>query len=1057
LETSSLQLTPARVRVVGLRTDYLDRPVGLENLSPRLSWRLESDARNVRQSAYRIWVASSEELLKSGRADLWESGKIRSRKSLGISYQGLTLTSRQRYWWQVQIWDERNKASAPSEVSWWEMGLLNPQDWIAEWLAVEDSVSRADREAGLHWIWGMPTRDETARGFRFTFNLPAQAQAGELFATANDYALFAQITRIWINGVAIAGTGAWNDDAVEQEHMRVKLQPLSAGEHLIAVEVKTATLSRPWPAMVDSPHKHGLVLFARFALCGGDTMRFASDLRWKTSLVRNEAWYTQIYDDHTWENARRVPISYEPWPSGPAMCLRRQFLIDQPVVKARLYATAFGTYEARINGRRVGDACLSPDRSQYAKRLLYQVYDVTDLLRVGGNALGVIVGDGWYAGFDEGYPWAPPPRRVLAQLEFTLADGSRRIVSTGPGWRIAESAIQRSQVRIGEVYDARLDQLGWDRSPFDDSHWLEGQIAETPSCRIVAQASAPIRPTQVLKPRTISQPTPDAYLFDFGQNFAGWCRVHVKGTRGTQVELRFAELLAPSGEIAEPFMNIGSPKRDIFTLRGDPAGETFEPHFSYRGFRYVQVHGLPLPPTLDTLEGVVVHTDLKLTGKLRASSPLIEQIWRNHVWTHRSNYVGVPTDCPSREQRGFLEVAWETWDGAAFNMDVCAFTSRLMENIVDDQMADGAFPMAAPAPGSTDAIDHIPGSSPGLADAGIILPWIAWKRYGDLAIIERNWEAMNRYLQFFLDNNPDYISKNKHGAGWGDVLAVEATALDLLGTACWAYLADLLSQMAEAIGRMSDAQRLRGTVSEQVREAFIKTFVKSDGTVGSGSQTGYVLALKFGLLPEGVKQAAVARLATDIRSRGVSLTTGFLGTSYILDALTDAGAPDLAYGLLLRTEYPSWGNMVRQGNTTIWEGWKGSGGAQNHTGLASISGFLFRRIAGIDAASPGFETIRIHPVLDPRVKQGGGDYDSIMGRISTDWSQNVDGSFSLDVSLPANTTALIHLPSRRKSRIEEGRKTIEHRPDLRIAERSDHETVISVGSGTYQFKVSGFS
>ncbi|WP_116810910.1 family 78 glycoside hydrolase catalytic domain [Steroidobacter cummioxidans] len=1072
-----------RVRVAKLRTEYIDRPLGLETPNPRLSWQLESDARNVRQNAYRVLVASSEEALRAGHCDLWDSGKVNSRRSFGIPYQGRELASRQRCWWSVQVWDEHGEASPPSAPSWWEMGLLDPQDWTAQWLAVENAVDRADREEGLHWIWGTRTQDKTTRQFRFKFQLPAASQSSDFFAITNDIVLFTQIGRVWLDGERIAGRGAWSDniDEVgikESDTVLREFKSLRAGEHLIAVEVHTADLNVTTPLRVTPMTKsnlvHGLAVFMRFNLENGETLRIGSRTNWKTRLAQADEWYQPGYDDTTWELAQTMPIGHQPWPAQPAMHLRRTFALNQPVRTARLYATALGAYEARLNGSRVGNALLTPEISQYAKRVLYQVYDVTELLLPGTNVLGLTVGDGWYASFDDRYAWGLPPRRVLAQLEIIFGDGSRRIFATDPEWRIAESAILESQMQSGELYDARREQPGWDTLSFDASQWHKARMAEAPPGRLVAQVSPPIRVTETLKPKTITQPTPGVYVFEFGQNFAGWCRIKVKGDRGTRIELQSAEWLAASGEVQQTYSDSGVRKQDVFILKGEAAGEIFEPHFTYRGIRYVQVKGLSAAPTLDELEGVVLHTDLKMTGRLRTASPLIEQIWRNHVWTRRSTFVAVPTDATRREQRPYTGCTALCWDDAAFNMDVCALTSRIMENILDEQTDSGAFSLMAPTPQSNGAESHLPGSAPGWCEAGIILPWTAWQRYGDLDVIERHWTLMNRHVQFILDHNPDHLWRNGRSWDFGDMFslgmmklafkALPATPTDLIATAYWAYSVDLLSQMARAIGRITDAERLRA-LFDRVCRAFQEAFVHADGTVGSGSQTSHVLALKFNLLSDGVRQRAAERLASDVRHRGVSLTTGMLGARFILEVLTETGFADLAYGLLLRTEFPSWGYMVRQGATTMWENWDGtyestSDGSvkvlhfeKNHSDFANLSGFFFRSIAGIDAGTPGFETIVIRPVLDPRVKTGGGDYDSIMGRISTDWSQNSDGSFSLDVRIPANTTARIHLPASLKNRIQEGRGKGAGRRDLRPISRTHNEAVFEVGSGSYTFHV----
>jgi alpha-L-rhamnosidase len=1071
--SSPLRAKTVRVFVIGLKVDYIDRPLGLENLKPRLSWRLESEARNVRQSGYRILVAGSEAALKAGRGDLWDSGRINSRKSFGIPYEGRALASRERCWWSVQVWDERDEASDSSAASWWEMGLLVPKDWTAQWLAVEDPTTRADREAGPRWIWGEPSNEKSTRQFRFTFELPIASQGGELFAVVNDWLWTAQVTGIWVDGQAVKGDparrGSHNWSAVAEDSLtaqRLALDGMSAGEHSLAIEVASGSLPPPM--------RQAFALRVRFELTNGEMLRLGSGQGWKTHLTADEDWYTRHYDDRAWNTVQAVDLEgFHPMPAAPAMYLRRSFSLDKPVRQARLYATALGAYEAHINGSRVGDALLTPEQSQYAERVLYRVYDVTAMLQSGANVLGLTVGDGWYASWEGLYSWGPPPRRVLAQLEVTFADGSRGVIATGPGWRTAQSPIRRSEIRVGEFYDARLEQRGWDTVGFDDAQWREAEIAKTPPCRVVAQASPPIRVVRRLKPQSIKELQPGVFIFDFGQNFTGWCRLRVTGERGTEINLDFAEVLTSAGDICQDTYDIGELKRDTFILRGAASEEIFEPHFTFHGFRYVRVTGLSTPPTLQSLEGVFIHSDLDITGRIRVDSPMIQQIWTNTRWTLESNTLGILMDCPNREQRGWMGDAGVLWDAAAYNVDFCAFTARQMSNVADDQFPDGRLPQAAPEPRHSNSTFKTDGG-PIWADGSVILPWTSWQHYGDLAVVEKHWDLMNRYLHFILDHNPDYVWRNERGADYGDLIelggtdfvelrarhagSIPTTPHDLVATAYWAHSTDLLAQMSQAIGRSGDAIRLRAQF-ERIRDAFNRTFVKADGTVGTGSQCSYVLALRFGLLPESIKRAAVERLASDVRQRGVSLTTGYPSTQFILDVLADGGFPDLAYGLLLRTDFPSWGYMIRCGATTMWDAWDDfydngvrHKSSQSQPALGAICGFMYRRIAGIEAAAPGFEEIVVRPVFDARVKRGGGDYDSIMGRISTNWVQTESG-FTLEVTIPANASARIHLPARRSSSIKEGRKMISRFKDIQVTDRLDHEVVINVGSGKYLFVV----
>lgn len=1065
---SALSAGEPGTHVLGLKVDYLDRPVGLENPNPTFSWRLESDQRSVRQLAFRILVAGSEKALIEQRGDYWDSGKVDGSASFGVRYDGRPLPSRQRCFWMVQVWVEGAIALSTSDPSWWEMGLLEAGDWHAEWLAAEGERARRDREIGLDWVWGEATNQTNTRLFRCPFELPDESTAGTYFADVNHSR--AKITGLWIDGHAVS-----SPDARPLKGQQFATARMSRGTHLVAVAVDISGIRGG-----RTSYDFGLTVFGRFELQDGTVARLSTEPSVTTHQKVDPDWFRLSYQDSAWDAVRSVDLGdYQPWPPEPAQDMRHLFEVQESVVKARLYITALGAYEGRINGQRIGDALLTPEISQFKERVLYRVYDVdSTTFRQGENVIALTVADGWYASWDGNFSWAPPPRRVLAQLELTLADGTQQIVATGPGWRNSESPIRRSQLRMGEIYDARLEHAGWDDSGFDDSSWEKASLASAPECKIVSQTSPPIRAMQSISTKAITEPSEGVYVFDFGQNFSGWCRLKVKGPRGTRIELRFAEMLAPDGQIEQSSMAVEwfeEPKTDVYILKGDQEGEVFEPRFTYRGFRYVEVTGLPAAPSTDMLVGIFAHSDLAYTGRIRSGSPLIERIWRATVNTQRSNFVAIPTDCPSREQRGWMGDAGLFWDAAAFNMDVCAFTSRQMVNVTDDQADDGAFPVMAPWPARryNEFFGGVAGTAPAWADGSVIVVWTAWRRYGDLSVVKTNWSAMTRYLKFIQDNNPEYVWRNARSADFGDWMSVGPTMLgadiepttpkELIGTAYWANSANLMSQMADAVGRDEDAARFR-SIFEKVRSAFNKSYVQEDGTIGNGSQTSYVLALALGLVEGEVRRRAEQLLAKDVRDRDVSLTTGILGTQFILDVLADAGFEGLAYGLLLRTEYPSWGYMFRNGATAIWENWTGEFEyvrgtnafvSRNHYALGSVCGFLFRRMAGIDAEAPGFSEISIRPVVDPRMTQGGGDYDSIMGRISTDWSKDATGTFTLKAEIPANTTATVYIPVSRNSRITEGRIDVTERNDMRVVSRLDDVAAVSIGSGSYRFVVDG--
>jgi alpha-L-rhamnosidase len=1001
------------LRPVHLQTENLTRPLGLETQRPRLSWRLEDERPGAHQGAWRVRVASDEAGLTVGGADVWDSGKVATAQSFDVAYAGPPLVSRQRCVWTVEVWDERGEAGAPGPTASFEMGLLAPDDWSAAWVAVERDEDRDDRAAGLRSIWGDDEPHASPRRFRRSFSLGAAADA-MLLVGARD-----RLTRLTVDGRAIALPAA-NPHAFGREGVvRLDGGALAAGEHVIEAEVEGAQNSRD-----PRPWRGALAALVKLQGADGRITRVVADREWETSL-----------DGAAWSPALPAIGSLpQAWPPTPAMQLRKRFAARGGVVRARLYATALGAYEAFLNGARIGDALLAPESTDFRRRVLYRVYDVTDLVNAGDNVLAAHVGDGWYASVvapGGRYAFGPAPRRFLAQLELTYADGRREVVATGRGWRAHPSPVIASEIYNGETRDARLETPGWTSHGFDDSGWAEPQIGEPPPSSLVAHVTQPIRATEKLKPSRIGESVEDAGIlrigvFDFGQNFAGYASVQAKGPRGATVRLRFAEVLGADGAVDQS--NLRAAKAtDTFILAGLGEDETFEPAFTYHGFRYVQVEvdDAWAPGEVGVMAvhrplGQVVSSDLPVTGKFRIDSPLVERLWLNALWSQRSNFTGIPTDCPQRDERlGWLGDACVFWDAAAYNMDVYAFTARFAGDMRDAQTPEGAFSDYAPA-----ARRALPEPAPGWADAGVVLPWTAWKRYGSTSIVDAHWDSMMRYLGYLEDANPDWLWANKRGLDFGDWLALDArqpgdptTPKDLIGTAWWAHSLQLAIEMALGSGRDAAAATLE-TTRARVAAAFQRAYVTPDGAVGNGSQTGYILALQFGLLPLPLRAEAGKRLTDEIEGRGGVLSTGFLGTPFSLDVLADIGRPDLVYDLLLRSEFPSWGYMVAKGATTIWERWNGDTGdiamnSFNHYALGAVAGFLYRRIAGIDAAAPGFREVRVAPVLDPkgRVRRAGADYDSVLGSISSDWTWRADGDFELALSLPPNATARIELPA----------------------------------------------
>nr|WP_314123136.1 family 78 glycoside hydrolase catalytic domain [uncultured Brevundimonas sp.] len=981
--------TTGRPTVSGLKVCGLENPLSLAR-SPRLAWSIGAP-----QAAYRITCAASERDLQRGRNLSWDSGRVESAAHFDIAYEGPAIAPRQRVWWRVQTWTAQS-ASATSRPAFWE-AAITPEDWSAEWLASEHPEAKADRLAGLYWITGTGAqRAGVVRAFRTVIDGSGAASA-ELLLSANT------LQGIWLNDAPLQADGP-----EEQSWTTMAVYPLALkpGPNVLAF-----ALTREAGFGVPAAAAAGMV---RLTSPSGQVRRITTQSGWRTQLTPPDGWRQAAFDDSAWPEATpptRLPAG-EPWLPYPAMHLRKAFTARRRIRSARLHATALGCYEAWINGHRVGDRMMAPEMTDPARRILFQTYDVTALMRQGDNAVGLWVGDGWYGSEYSGisrFTFGPAPCRVRAQLDIEYDDGSRETVATGPGWKTKPSPVLSSEIYDGEVYDARAEVEGWSQARFDDAAWAAAEPAETPTAAVEAEDAPPIRVVQTLKAAKITQVKPDAWVLDFGQNFAGWPLLKVRGQAGDRIEMRFAEVLLSSGEVDQSNLR-SALARDTYVLKGR-GEETWSPRFTYHGFRYVQISGLRTPPTAETLKALVGHNDLTMTGLLRLGDPVIETFWRNAVWSQRSNFFGLPTDCPQRNERlGWMGDAEVFWPAAAYNMDVQAYSSRVMGDVRHGQSAKGGFPDVIPP-----FFVGLELTSPGWSDAGVVLPHTAWMRSGDTGIVRENWEAMERHMAYILSQNPNHLWAKARGADYGDWLAVDAkepgdatTPKDLVGTAYWARCAGMMAEMAQAIGRADDAVRYRA-LFDQIRAAFNTAYVKADGEIGNGSQTSYILPIAFGLLDDGAKAEAGRRLAADIHRRSDTLSTGFLGTPHILDALAISGHAEVAVTLLLQRAYPSWGYMVEKGATTMWERWNSDTGdvamnSYNHYAFGAIVDFLFRRIAGVAPAAPGFDQVVIDPIVDQRLGHAGADYISSAGRIRVDWRFD-NGAPVLNIDVPPGAQA----------------------------------------------------
>jgi len=876
----------------------------------------------------------------------------------------------------------------------------------AVWIAAEDAAARAEREAGWYWAWGEPPTNEVPRAFEWRFTLAAPLRGARLLVAAQK-----GLPGVWLNGQPLHNS---EDVMLGRELCDLELGDLPAGSHRVSVAVR---LFHPF---IKKPLEGGLAARLRAVNEQGEPVFLAPRAEdWLTRLGAAPQWHSNPASGPEWQPAQTpaYALDWHPTPPQPARLLRREFSLPAAPAQATLTITALGGYEAEINGQRVGDARLAPENSDFRVRLLVQTFDVTALLREGANAIAAMVGDGFYASEAIGrgrYPFGEAPRRLWARLNVALANGQPFEMGTDLNWHSTTAPVLFREIYHGETHDARLEQIAWSAPGFDDSQWEAVWAAPVPPCALNLQESPPIRATQVLQAQRITRLQNGDHVLDFGQNFAGWCRIGVRGEAGRTVTLRFAELLMDDGSV--DMRNLRAARcTDRYTLRGDPNGETWEPRFTYHGFRYVQVSGWPGELMPGDVQGVVAHTDLPITGQLRSSQPIVQGLWHNALWSQRSNFFGMPTDCPQRDERlGWTGDAQIFWPTAAYNMDVRGFTRRFLADLRASQQPGGAYmdtnPPALPAAGA-----------PGWSDAGVVLPHTVWQHYGETALVDEHWHSMERWMAWIAEPNAEGLWRHRRDVDFGDWLSLDAkTLMDettpklLTATACWGRMLGLMRDMALATGRSERAAHYAQSHS-RVLAAFNAEFVKANGEVGNGSHTGYILSLAFGLLPPALRLSAADHLAAAIRARGTLLTTGFLGTPFSLDVLADHGHAELAVDLLLRTEFPSWGYMVAKGATTIWERWNGDTGdvamnSYNHYALGAVTGFLYRRVAGIAAGSPGFGHLMCRPLMDARLQGGSAHHDTAQGRVETRWGVAEDGRCWFELTLPPGLRATVLVP-----------------------------------------------
>ena len=901
ISLSTLYGQDSKIKLSSLTCEYLDNPLGIDVIQPRLSWKLVSDEQNKTQSAYRILVASSLDLLEKNEGDLWDTDKMKSNQSTHINYKGTSLISRQSCYWKTMVWDENGLASEWSEPASWEMALLNKNDWEASWI---------------------------------------------------------EAPRIY-----------------------------------------------DWP-----------------------------EFRAQTGKVERS----------------EPKITYEAAPY-----LRKNFFAKKQIVKARAYISGMGLYELSINGEKVGDHVLDPAFTNFDNRVHYLSYDVTTQLAKGDNALGVLLGNGWYNmdsravwGFNEA-PWKDRPTCLL-QLEIEYEDGTKEKIVSDKTWKAAPSPTIYNDIRQGEKYDATLEIPNWNGATFNDSSWTNVRVKSGPMGQLKAQMIPANKVMREVNPISVQSPKPGVYLVDMGQNMAGWIELKVKGSAGEVVKMKFGETLHDDGTLDQ--YNIARHHRETeiqvaeYTLKGT-GQETWEPKFTYYGFQYVQIEGYPGKLTKDDISGKVIHTSFDQSGSFTCSNEIINKIHHASEWSFISNFLGYPTDCPQREKNGWTGDAHLSAETALLTFKPQMAYTKWLFDCQDAQKESGVLPGIVPTSGWGYSMLGIQeGYGPAWDGAYIWIPWYMYLYSGDQEVLRSHYENMKKSIGFMMEKSENQILD----IGLGDWVFINTYApRALTSTACYYDLTSKVSQIAMLLEKQEDAD-FYGELAGKIKTAFNQEFYKEkEKTYTDSEQTALAAALYFNLVPSKDVKKVAATLAKVIIKNDTLLDCGVLGAKWIPHALSDNGFEDLAYHISKNTKYPGWGYWMEQGATTLWEDFamQSLDNSRNHMFFGDIVHWCYKELTGIrpDPKSVGFKHFIIQPFFPASLEFAKAKHDCLYGQIKSEWKR-VGGNIEIKVEVPANTSSRIVLP---KGNLQINNKSVKKADCVKSYKNGNKSQEFELGSGVY--------
>ncbi|KAA6299993.1 MAG: hypothetical protein EZS26_003867 [Candidatus Ordinivivax streblomastigis] len=1016
-----------------LRCEYMNNPLGIDIPHPRFSWEITSAGTDKKQTAYQILVSADAVSLEKDKAGDWDSKKTNSNRTNQIAYQGKPLRANTLYYWKVRVWDEKGKPSGWSSVARFFVGPLSSTDWKAQWIGEkEEPVAQEDTYYELSGYRSVqePKPDvqkwlvidlgseqpvdavklhpvhRREKSFPLHFNVE--------IASSPDFKQAKTIVNESENPVTISSG----------EFYYQKLSAPVTGRYIRLNVNKLASVDK-------DQYEYGLSEFE--VLYDRENVALHKSVQLSDTTTIDYKWDSRlITDGYVKPISRKHYVDKIP----PSPLLRKEIQINKKIKNAFYSTSALGIYEAYINGKKVGTQVLAPEFTDYDSHLQFQTYDVSDLLKQGTNALGAMLADGWYAGARWSYPNRGGYgyfRKFIGQLLIGYEDGTSEIIGTDSSWKYWQyGPVTEASYFLGEIYDAKNEQKGWDIPGFDEARWINVTTYPDEKVNFAAQLNEPIAIINEIKPISVHKIGHNKYIFDMGQNMVGWCKLTLPYNPKQSVRFRYGEMLYKDGSLYTENLR-GATQIDVY-IPYNEAKIVYEPRFTYHGFRYVEIEGLTQVPQLSNLLGKVVASSSPITGSFSCSNKDINKLWENIRWTQWGNLISIPTDCPQRDEReGWMADAQIFSQTAIYNLDMAGFYTKWARDIRDSQTEDGRFPDIAPHDGFWRNFFN----APGWADAGVVIPWRVYQNYADTVIVSKQYAAMKKFIDFNYAHNPDLIWRNVRGNMYSDWLNGNTIVADdypktggqvpndVFATAYFAYSTGILAKSAKLLGKVKDYQYYNN-LAASIRKAFVDKFVSPDGQIEGNTQAGYAIALQLELLPVELRVKAVAHMVEAIKAYDYRISTGIHSTIWMMNQLTEYGYSDVAYRLLTSRRFPSWFYSIDQGSTTIWERWDGyvaGRGFQNpgmnsfnHVAIGAVGEWLYRYVLGIqlDESQPGFRHFHIKPIPGSGLEWAKGNYHAITGNIEVAWTLK-NNIFTLDVDVPANTQATVLVPFENKT------------------------------------------